>query len=130
MLPLEFERKMRGLLGAEFDDYLASLERPRAVGLRRSPLRPQPELPFPLEPVPWCPDGFYYDPAQRPGLHPWHDAGVYYLQEASAMAPAVLLDPRPGERVLDLCAAPGGKSTQLVAALDGRGLLVSNDIHP
>ena len=130
MLPLEFERKLRALLGAEFDDYLASLERPRAVALRRNPLRPRPPLPFALEPVPWCPDGFYYDPAERPGLHPWHEAGLYYLQEASAMAPAVLLAPQPGDRVLDLCAAPGGKSTQLAAALQGQGLLVANEIHP
>ena len=87
-------------------------------------------LTFHLAPVPWCPTGFYYDPETRPGLHPWHAAGAYYLQEPSAMAPAELLDPRPGERVLDLCAAPGGKSTQLAGKLAGEGLLVCNEIHP
>ena len=87
-------------------------------------------LTFHLAPVPWCPTGFYYDPETRPGLHPWHAAGAYYLQEPSAMAPAELLDPQPGERVLDLCAAPGGKSTQLAGKLAGEGLLVCNEIHP
>ncbi|MBR4192975.1 MAG: RsmB/NOP family class I SAM-dependent RNA methyltransferase [Oscillospiraceae bacterium] len=85
---------------------------------------------FNLSPVPWCPTGFYYDPATRPGLHPCHAAGAYYLQEPSAMAPGELLDPRPGERVLDLCAAPGGKSTQLAGKMAGEGLLVCNEIHP
>ena len=87
-------------------------------------------LTFHLTPVPWCPTGFYYDPETRPGLHPYHAAGAYYLQEPSAMAPAELLDPQPGERVLDLCAAPGGKSTQLAGKLAGEGLLVCNEIHP
>ena len=85
---------------------------------------------FHLTPVPWCPTGFFYEEATRPGLHPYHAAGAYYLQEPSAMAPAELLDPRPGERVLDLCAAPGGKSTQLAGKLMGSGLLVCNEIHP
>ena len=85
---------------------------------------------FNLTPVPWCPTGFYYDPETRPGLHPLHAAGAYYLQEPSAMAPVELLDPRPGERVLDLCAAPGGKSTQIAGKLAGRGLLVCNELQP
>jgi 16S rRNA C967 or C1407 C5-methylase (RsmB/RsmF family)/NOL1/NOP2/fmu family ribosome biogenesis protein len=85
---------------------------------------------FNLTPVPWCPTGFYYDPETRPGLHPYHAAGAYYLQEPSAMAPAELLDPQPGERVLDLCAAPGGKTTQIAGKLAGEGLLVCNEIHP
>ena len=85
---------------------------------------------FNLSPVPWEPTGYCYDPAARPGLHPFHDAGVYYLQEPSAMAPAVLLDPRPGERVLDLCAAPGGKTTQIAGRMGGRGILVCSEINP
>ena len=130
MLPVEFELKMRRLLGAEFDAFLAACDRPRAVGLRRNPAKPDVALPFSLAPVPWEKNGFYYDPAERPGLHPWHDAGLYYLQEPSAMAPAVLLDSQPGDRVLDLCAAPGGKSTQLAAALRGQGILVANELNP
>ncbi|MEA4964357.1 MAG: RsmB/NOP family class I SAM-dependent RNA methyltransferase [Oscillospiraceae bacterium] len=130
MLPDTFQSRMRRLLGPDFTAFLASYDRPRAVALRRNPLKSDCLPPFSLSPVPWVSDGFYYDPAQRPGLHPWHDAGLYYLQEASAMAPAALLNPQPGETVLDLCAAPGGKSTQLAAMLRGRGLLVCNEISP
>ena len=83
-----------------------------------------------LRPVPWEPDGFFYPEKLRPGRHPRHEAGMYYIQEASAMAPAVLCGARPGERILDLCAAPGGKSTKLAASLQGKGLLVANEIHP
>lgn len=133
MLPKAFLARMERLLGPEFPAFLASYDRPRNVGLRLNPLKTKtpPDLgAFSLEPVPWEPQGFYYDPAARPGLSPYHEAGVYYLQEPSAMAPAGLLDVRPGMRVLDLCAAPGGKTTQLAAALGGQGLLVSNEIHP
>ncbi len=83
-----------------------------------------------LQPVPWEPDGFYYPEEFRPGRLPWHEAGMYYIQEASAMAPAMLCDVKAGERVLDLCAAPGGKSTKLAACLRGEGVLVANEIHP
>ena len=131
MLPQEFLDRLRGQLGEAFDAFLQSYEKPRAVGLRINPLKGNaPPLPFSLEPVPWEPNGFYYQPGERPGLHPWHEAGVYYLQEPSAMAPAPLLEAQPGEFVLDLCAAPGGKSTQLAAAMDGRGLLVCNEYSP
>lgn len=128
MLPDAFLARMKTMLGADFDAFLASYDRPRAVGLRRNPMKTA-ELPdFGLTPVPWEKNGFYYDPDCRPGLHPWHEAGAYYMQEPSAMAPAMLLDAQPGERVLDLCAAPGGKSTQLAAAMRGRGLLVCNEL--
>lgn len=133
MLPQEFLQRMKTLLGKpEFDAFLASYDRPRNVGLRRNPLKTEKSisLPFGLTPVPWAKNGYYYDPAARPGLHPYHEAGLYYLQEPSAMAPAELLDAQPGERVLDLCAAPGGKSTQIAAQLCGRGLLCCNEIHP
>ena len=132
MLPDAFCKKMETLLGAAYPDFLTALDRPRAVGLRLNPLKTEdpPALPFALTPVPWEPTGFYYDPEARPGLHPWHDAGLYYLQEPSAMAPAALLDPQPGERVLDLCAAPGGKTTQIAGRMQNRGLLVCNEIHP
>ena len=131
MLPQEFLDRMQAQLKEEYPQYLASLERPRAVALRLNPLkkRPQP-LPFLREAVAWEPEGFYYDPEARPGLHPYHEAGVYYLQEASAMAPVALLEPQPGERICDLCAAPGGKSTQIAGRLMGQGLLLCNEIHP
>ena len=131
MLPEAFLARMKTQLGEEYEDFLKSLERPRAVALRFNPLKgEQPELPFVREPVPWEPRGFYYDPDSRPGLHVFHEAGVYYLQEASAMAPVSLLDPQPGERVCDLCAAPGGKTTQIAGRMLGRGFLLCNEINP
>lgn len=122
MLPELFLERMRVQLGEEYGAFLESLHRPRAVALRFNPLKGEiPELPFVTDPVPWEPMGYYYDPEQRPGLHVYHEAGVYYLQEASAMAPVALLAPQPGERICDLCAAPGGKSTQIAGRLRGQG---------
>ncbi len=83
-----------------------------------------------LSAVPWAEDGYYYEAPDQPGKHPFHEAGVYYIQEPSAMAPVGLLNVGPGERVLDLCAAPGGKSVQIAGKLGGSGLLVCNEIHP
>ena len=132
MLPASFCEKMQSLLGEEYPAFLSALDRPRALGLRLNPLKTDtpPALPFRTEPIPWEPLGCTYDPAERPGLSPWHAAGLYYLQEPSAMAPVVLLDPQPGERILDLCAAPGGKSTQIAGRMQNRGLLVCNEISP
>ena len=131
MLPEAFLERMKDQLGGEYPAFLASLERPRAVALRFNPLKGQrPELDFVGEPVPWEPMGFYYDPGARPGLHPYHEAGVYYLQEASAMAPVGLLDPQPGEWVCDLCAAPGGKTSQIAGRMAGEGFLLCNEINP
>ena len=117
-LPEEFCTRMQSLLGEEYDVFLASYDAPRAGGLRVNPQKCTPEkfaetAPFSLTPVPWTREGFCYGGTDRPGRHPWHDAGVYYMQEPSAMAVGALADPKPGERVLDLCAAPGGKTTHL-----------------
>ena len=131
MLPEAFLQRMEAQLGSEYLAFLESLERPRAVALRFNPMKGErPVLPFVGAPVPWEPEGFYYDPETRPGLHVYHEAGVYYLQEASAMAPVALLDPKPGERVCDLCAAPGGKTTQIAGRMLGQGFLVCNEINP
>ena len=131
MLPEAFLNRMEQQLGQEYPAFLRSLERPRAVALRFNPLKGEaPALPFVKAPVPWEPQGYYYDPESRPGLHPYHEAGVYYLQEASAMAPVALLDPQPGEWVCDLCAAPGGKTTQIAGRMGGEGFLLCNEINP
>ena len=131
MLPEAFLERIKHQLGEEYDAFLASLERPRAVAMRFNPLKGDaPQLPFVAEPVPWEPLGYYYDPNTRPGLHVYHEAGVYYLQEASAMAPVALLDPQPGEWVCDLCAAPGGKSTQIAGRMMGAGFLLCNEWSP
>ena len=131
MLPEAFLTRMQTQLGEEYEEYIKSLERPRAVALRFNPLKgAQPALPFVVAPVPWEPMGYYYNPESRPGLHVYHEAGVYYLQEASAMAPVALLDPQPGETICDLCAAPGGKTTQIAGRMNGEGFLLCNEINP
>ena len=131
MLPQEFLDRIEKQLGEEYPAFLESLERPRAVALRFNPLKGErPQLSFVKDPVPWEPLGYYYDPDARPGLHPYHEAGVYYLQEASAMSAVALLDPQPGEKVCDLCAAPGGKTTQIAGRMQGAGFLLCNEINP
>lgn len=136
-LPEGFAERMRALLGAEADDFLESLRGPARVGLRVNTLRCAPAQferlsPWRLEPVPWCASGYLLPegsrPDVRPGLHPLHRAGVYYLQEPSAMAVAEAVPPKPGEWVLDLAAAPGGKATQLASPMQNRGLLVANEV--
>lgn len=131
-LPEAFVERMRGLLGDEFQAFLASYEEKRYFGLRSNPLKLAaavlPETaPFRLTPVPWAAEGFYYAEGDRPGKHPYYHAGLYYIQEPSAMVPAELLDVKPGDRVLDLCAAPGGKTTQIAGKLLGQGLVAAND---
>lgn len=137
MLPKEFLERMEQMLGEEFPAFSDSYESESCQSLRVNPLKTEREAflsraPFHLKPVPWVKEGFYYAPGDQPGKHPYHEAGVYYIQEPSAMAPAEYLiqEPDPDARILDLCAAPGGKSTQLAAAMRGQGILVSNEIHP
>ena len=135
-LPVLFEERMRRMLPPEeYEQFLKSYEREQYHALRVNTLKIRRKEflergLFDLEPVPWCENGFYYGENERPGKHPFHEAGLYYIQEPSAMSAAALADVQPGEYVLDLCAAPGGKSTQLASALQGQGLLVANEIHP
>ena len=134
MFPDDFLKRLDKQLGPDgLAAFLASSDRPRAVALRINSLKTNtpPDLSqYGLESVPWAQQGYYYNPNTRPGLSAYHEAGLYYLQEASAMAPAGLLDVQPGMTVLDLCAAPGGKSSQIAALLQGQGLLISNEIEP
>ena len=134
-LPAAFTERMKQMLGREYDAFIASYDKERSQGLRVNGLKADlaefaKTAPFSLNPVAWAAEGFAYGAEDRPGRHPYHDAGVYYIQEPSAMIAASLLNPQPGEMILDLCAAPGGKSTQAAARLSGEGLLVSNEIHP
>ena len=136
-LPQDFMIRMQEMLGEEYDAFLQSYENTNYQALRVNRLKGTVDNFFSactfadeLSPVPWTCDGFYYPETTRPGKHPFHEAGVYYIQEPSAMMPATLLDPQPGERILDLCAAPGGKSSQIASAMQQQGLLVSNEIHP
>lgn len=112
--PAEFVARMTGWLGEASDAFLTALAR-RDVGVRLNPLRGELELlrarlPWNVAPVPWCPEGLWLQEEEAPvGAHPYHTAGVYYIQDPTAMAAGVLLDPQPGEWVLDLAAAPGGQ---------------------
>ncbi|PYE52354.1 RsmF rRNA methyltransferase first C-terminal domain-containing protein [Paenibacillus barcinonensis] len=133
-LPHMFTERMKHLLGDQFESFMQSYEQSPHAGLRVNTLKISMEqfkemAPFDLRPIPWCETGFYVPHGVKPGLHPYYHAGLYYIQEPSAMAPVEQLQVQPGDRVLDLCAAPGGKSTQIAAKLQGKGVLVTNDIH-
>lgn len=135
MYPKDFLERMQQMLGSEYQDFYQSLEGENYQALRVNTLKGSVDqfkevASFQMTPVPWAENGFYYGSADQPGKHPFHEAGVYYIQEPSAMAPAELIEAKPGERILDLCAAPGGKSTQLAAKMKEKGILVSNEIHP
>lgn len=135
--PAAFLARMRSLLGeTDFAAFEAALSAPVRRGLRLNLLKCRDAAAFArasgfaLSPLPFAPEGFLVGGGGVSGRHPWHHAGVFYLQEPSAMSAVTALDPQPGQRVLDLCAAPGGKSTQIAARLGGQGLLVSNEIVP
>ena len=132
-LPQIFVEQMKEILGPELPEYLESYEKPKFTGLRVNTSKISVEeferiSPFKtLRRVPWTPNGYYYTEEDAPTKHPYYYAGLYYIQEPSAMTPASVLPVEPGERVLDLCAAPGGKATELGAKLRHEGLLVAND---
>lgn len=163
MLPEKFLERMQNMLGEEYPAFLESLSGKRYRALRLNPLKTRiqeakEKLPFALSPVPWTKNGFYYEEEEQPGKHPYHEAGLYYIQEPSAMAPVPCLmeepasaaaipeqqeepvsaaatpeqqeEPVSSERILDLCAAPGGKSTQIAEYMRGCGMLITNEIHP
>lgn len=133
-LPKEFIDRMVNLLGDKSNEFLKNYNEPPSVGVRWNRLFCNKEtflekIPFKVLQTPHCDEGFLLNEKRGDiGKSPYHHAGMYYLQEPSAMAPVVVLDPKPGEKVLDLCAAPGGKSTQIAAHMEGKGILVSNEI--
>lgn len=135
MLPQDFVERMKKMLGDEYEVFEQSYEHAKYQSLRMNPLKADKNIflkntSFTLEAIPWCENGYYYTADDTPGKHPYHEAGVYYIQEPSAMAPAEYLDVKPGERILDMCAAPGGKSTQIATKMQGKGMLICNEIHP
>ncbi len=139
--PKAFLQRMEKMLETEYEAFLKAFGQEKCQALRLNARKLSDsgktaaqvmhifEDPVPGQ-VPWADQGYYYMEASRPGKHPYHQAGVYYIQEPSAMMPARLLDAVPGERILDLCAAPGGKSTQIAGKMEGKGFLLCNEIHP
>lgn len=132
-LPQNYLERMKTLLKDEYTAYEDSFSQTPYAGMRVNTLKLTPEQfeeisPFEIKPVPWTKNGFYYEKKMQPGKHPYYFAGLYYIQEPSAMIPASLLPVEPGDHVLDVCAAPGGKTTELAAKLKGQGVLVTNDI--
>ena len=136
ILPQAYQNQMKRLLGeAGFFAYEKALGEPVTRALRVNLLHcPDGVPPCGIEgmgeAVPWARGAYFVEGDARPGLSPLHEGGLFYLQEPSAMTAVSVLDPQPGERVLDLCAAPGGKSTQIAALMGGQGLLVANEPIP
>lgn len=138
-LPKDFEERMQDMLGSAYPAFVRSYEQKKFQALRVNTLKGSVEefldkAPFfeknRARQIPWEANGFYYEESTQPGKHPLHEAGVYYIQEPSAMTPVAYLGAQPGEKILDLCAAPGGKSTQIASYMKNEGLLVCNEIHP
>lgn len=132
-LPETYVQNMKGLLKDDLQAYLDSFDEERSYGLRVNTGKISVEeflkiAPFKLKPIPWCRDGFYYSPDDEPSKHPYYYAGLYYLQEPSAMLPAEVLPIEEGDLVLDACSAPGGKAAKLSNKLNNKGLLICNDI--
>ena len=132
-LPQKYLDSMKELLGDEFQAYLDSFSQKRLYGLRVNNLKISTEdflklSPFKLKKIPWIDNGFYYEEDDKPAKHPYYFAGLYYLQEPSAMTPANRLPVEPGDKVLDVCAAPGGKSTHMAELLQGSGMVEARDL--
>lgn len=132
-LPENYCKKMKELLKDEYDAYIASFEESSYTCIRINTSKISVEdfkkiSPVPLREVPWCSEGFYVEHKEEVSRHPYYYAGLYYIQEPSAMLPAEVLPVKKGDRVLDVCAAPGGKTTRLATKLDHEGVLIANDI--
>ncbi len=136
LFPAAFEERMRRLLSDDWDAFCEAFSRPLTVrGVRCNTLKTtasqlQSALPFSLSPCAFSPLGYTADTPFKAGKDPLHHAGAYYMQEPSAMSAVTVLNPKAGEKVLDLCAAPGGKSTQIAAAIGSTGLLWCNEYVP
>ena len=136
ILPEEFKKRMSDYLGDQFDAFIATFDEPALKGIRLSTMKVAPEeqekivseLQSDIKRVPWTSCGFYSD-AEYSGKDPYYHAGVYYPQEPSAMLPAEVIAAKPGEIILDLCAAPGGKACRIGEDLKGRGIIVANEIN-
>ena len=132
-LPEKYTAAMKEMLGDDYEAYINSFNDKRLYGLRVNNLKISTGdflkiCPFELKQIPWIENGFYYNEEDKPAKHPYYYAGLYYIQEPSAMTPANVLPVNEGDIVFDMCAAPGGKSTELASKLNNTGLLITNDI--
>ena len=132
-LPAAFEKRMQDMLGAEYTAFRASYNEPHKRGIRLNTVKCTKEqleraLPFTLVQTPFSPLSFYAPTDTKMAALPLYHAGAFYSQEPSASSAVTLLAPEPGDKVLDLCAAPGGKSTQIAALTGDTGLLWSNEV--
>ncbi|HEY8499038.1 MAG TPA: RsmB/NOP family class I SAM-dependent RNA methyltransferase [Clostridia bacterium] len=136
-IPNDFKKRFQELMEPwEYDEFISALsDSGKAAGIRINQLKVilsewRSMSPFKIEPVPWADGGYYFDEKERPGIHPYYHAGLYYIQEPSAMLPSELLETGQDDRVLDLCAAPGGKTVGLAIAMHNKGFILSNDVNP
>ena len=132
VLPPAFLHRIKTQLGNETDDFIRAMNEPAIRGIRFNPLKPCKENVRWMtgDRIPWEENGWYLSENETPGITIWHEAGAFYLQDPAAMLPVKVLNPRPGEKILDLCSAPGGKATQIGCAMHGKGLLVCNEVIP
>ena len=135
-LPEKFITAMKTMLGDEYGAFIAQYDKPASRGLRANLLKITPDklgelCPFDMQPADTLAEGFVLrQEVQSIGTLPYHMAGLFYMQEPSAMSAIAAAEVSPGMKVLDLCAAPGGKSGGIAARMGGEGLLVSNEIVP
>ena len=132
-LPESFRKSMEDQLADSYEDYLDAITAPPVSGVRINTLKSDADEVFKKintehDQIPWINEGYYVTDTSVFTKHPFYYAGLYYIQEPSAMTPVTWLDVQPDDKVLDLCAAPGGKSTQIACRLTGRGFLVTNDL--
>src|SRR3712207_808611 len=137
-LPIEFLKEMEDLLGPSYNDFLESYKNSKTSAIRINELKISKNdfeeldlfgIDYERDKVTWSEESYYIGPEQSPGRNPLHDAGAYYIQEPSAISVVGQTDIRSGDKVLDMCAAPGGKSTYIASKLGQSGLLVSNEIN-
>lgn len=131
-LPIEFSERMKKILGNEYDDFIAALNDEPVKGFRVNTDKISVDIfekinIFGNKKIPYVENGYYLE-YEKIGKHPYHHAGMIYVQEPAAMAPAECIEINPQWKILDMCAAPGGKSSQLKSKLGDNGILVSNEI--